>query len=114
MQREQEKEIAREKKRELTRNAIVQQDLDKKKNMAAANVLSMLGHAAMKTKLQESKVQEAEYEAAFNRIKSATGISDPNMVFIKFINKDQVYASLEEQRQKYEDKILALEKGQMS
>ena len=51
MQREQEKEIAREKKRELTRNAIVQKDLDKKKNMAAANVLSMLGHAAMKTKI---------------------------------------------------------------
>ena len=51
MQREQEKEIAREKKRELTRNAIVQKDLDKKKNMAAANVLSMLGHAAMKNKI---------------------------------------------------------------
>ena len=60
--------------------------------------------------MHESKVQEAEYEAAFSRIKSATGISDPNMVFIKFINKDQVYASLEEQRQKYEDKIVALEK----
>ena len=75
MQREQEKEIAREKKRELTRNAVVQQDIDKKKKMAAANVLSMLGHAAMKTKLQESKDQEAEYEAAFARSKSATGIS---------------------------------------
>ena len=110
MQREQEKEIAREKKRELTRNAIVQQDIDKRKKMAAANVLSMLGHSAMKTKLQESKVQEAEYEGAFARIKSATGISDPNMVFIKFINKDQVYTSLEEQRQKYENRILALEK----
>ena len=60
--------------------------------------------------MHESKVQEAEYEAAFSRIKSATGISDPNMVFIKFINKDQVYASLEEQRQKYEEKIVALEK----
>ena len=31
-------------------------------------------------------------------------------LFIKFINKDQVYASLEEQRKKYEEKIAMLDK----
>lgn len=110
MQREQEKEIAREKKREMMRNTVVQEDLKSTKTLAAANVLSMLSKTATKQKLQETKIDEAEYEAAFAKIKNATGISDPNMVFIKFINKDQVYASLEEQRKKYEEKIAMLDK----
>jgi hypothetical protein len=110
MQREQEKEISREKRRELTRNTIVHDDMDNQSKLAAKNVLTMLTKNAIKTKLQETKVDEAEYESAFAKIKSATGISDPNMVFIKFINKDQVYASLEDQRRKYEEKIRAMDK----
>ena len=68
MQREQEKEISREKRRELTRNTIVHDDMDNQSKLAAKNVLTMLTENAIKTKLQETKVDEAEYESAFAKI----------------------------------------------
>eukprot|EP00941_MAST-03F_sp_MAST-3F-sp1_P001558 g1558.t1 len=59
--------------------------------------------ATLKVSEEQYKSKLAEYEAAFERIKNATGISEPNEIFAKFMNRTNEEASLIEQKEAYEE-----------
>ena len=59
----------------------------------------MLVDAALQQSSDKYQSQLANYEKAFERIKNATGISEPSEIFNKFINREEEEANLIQQKE---------------
>merc|ERR1719362_2817379 len=89
-------------------------DLNRKQEakLKMANAKEKLYNKHLQNTSAASKKVLSKYYSAFQKIAEATGLSDPQAIFNKYMNKDKEEAVLVKQRQEFQTKQTKLKRNQ--